>query len=64
MKMIKNFTLIVVYLVGVLWIGLGRNPAYYDKYTVTRTKVGYVVFALAALLISVSITLWANHRLQ
>ncbi|OPA80385.1 hypothetical protein BVG16_06545 [Paenibacillus selenitireducens] len=64
MKLMKSFTVIVLNLVGELWIGLCRKPEFYDKHTVTRTKIGYTIFVLSALLLSVSVVTWAYDRLQ
>ena len=52
MRIIKNLALVVVNLIGELWIGVGRKPAFYDKHTATKTRVGYIVFVSLATVIA------------
>lgn len=53
----KNFILVVLSLVGEVWTGFfNRNPDFYDKNTVTKSKLGYVVFVILAFVAVIVIT--------
>lgn len=60
---IKNFSIVVVNLIGELWMGMGRKPDFYDKHTVTATKTGYVIFVSLATLITVGAVIWLAFKL-
>jgi len=65
MTILKNFVLVVLNLVGELWTGFfNRNPNFYDKKTVTKTKIGYVVFVLLALVAVIAITTLLYSRIN
>lgn len=56
MKIIKNFILVVLNLVGEVWTGFfNRNPDFYDNHTITKTKVGYTVFVMLAFVVTIGI---------
>lgn len=56
MKLLKNFFIVVLTLVLETWTGFfKRDPNFYDKYTVTKTKVGYMVFVVLASAITIGI---------
>lgn len=56
MKIVKNFTLVVLNLVGELWTGFFfRKPDFYDSHTVTKTKIGYAVLVTLTYLATIGI---------
>lgn len=63
MRTVKNFSLVVVNLVGELWMGIGRKPEFYDRHTSTKTKIGYVSFVSLATLIAIGTVIWLCLRL-
>lgn len=63
MGTVKNFSLVVVNLFADLWFGLVRKPDFYDKHTVTRTRLGYVLFVTLAAIVSLGLALWLYLRL-
>lgn len=63
MGILKNFSLVVVNLIGDLWFGLVRKPNFYDKHTVATTKTGYALFVTLAGLIAVGIVVWLGLKL-
>lgn len=63
MTTIKNFSLVVVNLIGDLWFGLLRKPGFYDNHTVTKTKVGYVFFVSLATLIALATVIWLYNKI-
>lgn len=62
-SIIKNFSIVVVNLIGELWIGMGRKPDFYDKHSVTATKKGYVIFVSLATFIALGAVIWLGMRL-
>lgn len=65
MKLIKNFTLVVLNLVGELWTGFfNRDPDFYDKHSITKTKVGYLVFVVLAFIATIGIAALLYSRLD
>lgn len=63
MKTFKNFSLVVVSLISEMWFGLLRKPNFYDNHTVTKTKLGYVLFVTLAAIIAVGIAIWLYSRI-
>ncbi|WP_152393304.1 hypothetical protein [Paenibacillus guangzhouensis] len=63
MKLIKNFAIVVVSLVGDLWLGLGVKPQVYDKRSSVKTKAGYYTFVTMAALIAITAVVWAFFRI-
>lgn len=63
MRLLKNFVVVVLTLVGELWAGMfNRSPEFYDKRTETKTRKGYVWFVLFAFVASVGIVTWMYKR--
>lgn len=63
MKLIRNFFLVVVNLIGTLWVGASRKPEFYDKYSKTKTRIGYIFFVSLATLVTVGIIAWLYKRI-
>ncbi|MCQ6557674.1 hypothetical protein [Paenibacillus mendelii] len=64
MSILKNFFLVVLNLVGELWTGVfHRNPDFYDKYTVTKSRTGYVFFVALSTLVTIGIVAWFYVRI-
>lgn len=64
MRMVRSFALVVIHLIGELWIGLGRNPDFYDRHTSIRTRSGYALFVALAAILAVGIVTWGYIRLR
>ncbi|WP_433945952.1 hypothetical protein [Paenibacillus sp. SN-8-1] len=65
MKLIKNFILVVLNLVGELWTGFfNRNPEFYDKHTNTKTKLGYIVFVVLSFVVTIGIATLLYSRIN
>lgn len=62
MKLMKNFALVVVSLIGDLWLGLGVKPQFYDNQTKMNTKSGYYVFVAMAAFLASAIVAWLCMR--
>lgn len=52
MRLLKNFFIVVLNLIGGLWIGFSRRPGFYDNYSQTKTKSGYYFFVALATLVT------------
>ncbi|OAB44988.1 hypothetical protein [Paenibacillus antarcticus] len=64
MQLIKGYVLVVLNLVGELWTGFySRNPDFYDKYSATQTKIGYIFFVTMVTLATVGIASWLYIRI-
>ncbi|WP_136608622.1 hypothetical protein [Paenibacillus dokdonensis] len=64
MKLMKNFSLVVLNLVGEFWTGFYyRSSDFYDRHTVTKTKTGYIVFVSLAALVTLGIAAWLFRRI-
>lgn len=63
MRIIKNFSLVVVSLIADLWFGIVRKPEFYDNHTVTATKRGYALFVTMAAIIAVGAAIWLCYRI-
>ncbi|MFD2614160.1 hypothetical protein [Paenibacillus gansuensis] len=63
MKLIKNFAITVVSLIGDLWLGLGIKPEVYDKRSRMKTNVGYILFVLLAALVAITPIVWLCSRI-
>lgn len=63
MGVLKNFSLVVLNLIGDLWFGLLRKPGFYDKHAVTKTKTGYALFVTLAGVIAVGIVVWLGLKI-
>lgn len=62
-KVIKNFSLVVVGLIADLWLGFVRKSEFYDNRTVTTTKRGYVLFVSLAAIVAGGTVIWAYNRI-
>lgn len=62
-KVIKNFSLVVVGLIADLWLGFVRKSEFYDNRTVTTTKRGYVLFVSLAAIVAIGTVIWAYKRI-
>lgn len=63
MRVIKNFALVVVNLIGELWLGMDRKPEFYDNHAITKSKIGYMLFVSLAALISLGAVIWLCIRI-
>lgn len=64
MKVIISFSLVVMSMIAELWTGCFRKKTdFYDRHTTTRTKTGYVLFLLSALIAVTLVTLWIVKQL-
>jgi hypothetical protein len=62
-KLIKNFAIVVVSLIGDLWLGLGIKSKIYDDHTTMKTKPGYFIFITVAALLALSIVVLLAARI-
>lgn len=63
MTILKNFSLVVLHLIAELWTGFfHRSSDFYDRHTVTKTKLGYAAFVSLAFIATVGIVLWMAQR--
>ncbi|WP_199910039.1 hypothetical protein [Paenibacillus sp. CAA11] len=46
-------------LISDLWLGLGIKPEVYDNRSKVKTKAGYILFVVLAVLITISTVVWA-----
>ncbi|AWB43284.1 hypothetical protein DCC85_02925 [Paenibacillus sp. CAA11] len=54
-----KFPIVVVSLISDLWLGLGIKPEVYDNRSKVKTKAGYILFVVLAVLITISTVVWA-----
>ncbi|MCR8645207.1 hypothetical protein NV379_21360 [Paenibacillus sp. N1-5-1-14] len=65
MTVMKNFVLVVLSMVAQLWTGFfNRKQDFYDRRSVTKTKLGYVVFVILALLATIGIMYWPYMKIK
>ncbi|RKN61279.1 hypothetical protein D7M11_35605 [Paenibacillus ginsengarvi] len=63
MRLVKNFLFVVLNMVVELWTGFfNRTSEFYDKYTETKTRKGYVMFVSLAFVAAIGITTWMYKR--
>lgn len=63
MKLVKNFFLVVLLMLVELWFGyFDRSPNFYDKHTMTKTGLGYVVFVTLAAFVTFGAVAWIYDR--
>lgn len=63
MRLIRNFFLVVVNLIGDMWMGMNRKSDFYDKHTRTKTKIGYFFFVSIAALVTIGVITWLYRRI-
>ncbi|CAM3715762.1 hypothetical protein MALU111345_18815 [Marinicrinis lubricantis] len=64
MRLVRNFALVFLNLVNELWNGFSfQRPSFYDKYTETKTKIGYAIFILLLLVTTVGAVTWLYLRI-
>lgn len=65
MKLVKNFVLVVLHMIGSLWMGIfNRKPDFYDQYTQTKTRAGYIVFVTLSAVVSITVIAWLYNQLS
>ncbi|MGG3574524.1 hypothetical protein ABES25_04905 [Bacillus gobiensis] len=64
MKLVKNFFLVVLLMIVELSVGFfDRSPNFYDKHTMTKTRLGYVVFVTLAAFVTFGVITWMYNRI-
>jgi len=59
MSKLRNMMLVTGNLIGELWLGVFRkNSEFYDKYSKTDTRVGYIIFIASVSIVTIGILSW------